>query len=158
MTWAVRSSAPSASCRWHITEECKWQTRETRSHPGEAVQPWGPHEVQVQVQGAAAGLGQPPVSIWAGGWTDLVHQSKRGLFCLWKMLPNPVWICPRKAVGLIFFFLLSTFPYQPTCQLFLVFCFKFLEEPPCQRVKKWEKTKQLLSNWRYARFLTISTR
>lgn len=94
MTWTIRSSAPSASCRWHKTEGCNSQSRETRL-PGEAgpagqVGPWGPHEVhQVQVQGAASGLEQPPVSLQAEGWTDLLHQSKRQacfIFVKWFLI------------------------------------------------------------------------
>jgi len=65
-TWTVASSAPSASLQ--TTSSCVvWSTPKG---PGQAeeVGLCEPHEVQQgQVQGAAPGSGQTPLSIQAGG-------------------------------------------------------------------------------------------
>ena len=85
MQQTVGLSAPSASLQmtssWVMWLMCLKEGMPPEG-PGQAweVGPCEPHEVQQgQVQSPAPGLGQPLVSVWAGGWRDWEQLCRKGL-------------------------------------------------------------------------------
>ena len=72
-------------CRWHQAEWCSQHVWGIGCHPeglGQAgeVGPCKPHEVkQGRVQGPAHGLGQPALSLQAGGWSNWEKPCGEGL-------------------------------------------------------------------------------
>jgi len=82
---------PQQVWRWHQAEWCSWHAWGIGCHPegpGQAqeVGLCEPHEVQQgQVQGAAHGSGQSPVSIQAGGWRAWEQPCQKGFGGDWWM-------------------------------------------------------------------------